>query len=238
MRNIDLENEKNFENSKVLNSDVRKYQSKYYWAVDDAIQNHLKKTCKYIEGKKVLEIGCSSGYDAEIYTKYSSFFQGIDISDEAINKANSKNLKNAKFSCTDGHELPFPDKSFDCVIVNSLLHHLDLSTSFLEIKRVLRDEGLLIFKEPLGTNPIFDLYRFFTPSARTPDERPFTFSDLSLMKRHFAFHDIEWFGFTNIFSAFFKVILLRNFLTFLDNLLSKTPLKYLYWQFCGVAKKR
>ena len=48
-----------------------------------------------------------------------------------------------------------PDENFDCVVVNSLLHHLDLLKSFKrEIHRVLKN-GILIFREPLGTKSFF-----------------------------------------------------------------------------------
>ena len=85
-----------------------------------------------IEGAKVLEIGCASGHDAKDYCKYSKSYIGVDISDVAIQNCNALLIKNAKFYCVDGHRLPADDKSLDFVIVNSLLHHLDLE---LHLKR-------------------------------------------------------------------------------------------------------
>ena len=75
--------------------------------------------------------------------------------------------------CVDAHNIPIEDTSFDCVIVNSLLHHLDLKKALKEIHRVTKKDGYLIFKEPLGTNIFFQIYRKLTPNARTPDEKPF-----------------------------------------------------------------
>ena len=122
--------------------------------------------------------------------------------------------------------------------MNSLLHHLDLEVSLEEISRVLKPDGKLLFREPLGTNPVFQLYRYFTPKARTSGERPFTFEDLELFKSRFHFEDVSWFGFSNILSAFLRVEWLRFALSKSDSLFSKTPLKYLYWQFAGVARKK
>ena len=124
------------------------------------------------------------------------------------------------------------------MIVYSLLHHMDLETTFIEIKRVLKDDGLLLFWEPLGTNPFFQLYRKLTPKARTDDERPFTIRDLKLMQSHFFLEDVNWYGFSSIVSAFLRLNLLRIALSSIDHVLSKTPLKYLYWQFAGVARKK
>ena len=238
MRSIDLDKEREYENSKILSDEVRKEQSKYYWATEIPTKEHIEQTYSEINGLSGLEIGCSSGSDAIEYAKYCSTYVGIDISDEAIKLAKNKNIANCEFTCTDGHNLPFENESLDFVIVNSLLHHLDLSSTFVEINRVLKPKGKLIFREPLGTNPFFQIYRFFTPTARTVDERPFTFNDIKLMKAHFEFGEIRWFGFLAIGAAFFKSVKLRYFLTHIDDILAKTPLKYAFWQFSGVAHKR
>lgn len=236
MRKINFKFEKDFENRKAAKENIRFKQSKFYWATSLLIDEHKKNTCKVIKDKDILEIGCSSGIDAMDYCKYVSSYTGVDISDVAISNCNKLNLKNAQFICTNGHKLPCQNKSFDFVIVNSLLHHLDLETVFKEIVRVLKNNGLLIFREPLGTNPIFYIYRKLTPDARTPDERPFTFSDLSLMKKYFYFNEVKYFGFFNIISAFLPNRIIRYALTSIDNFLAYTPIKYWYWQFCGFAK--
>ncbi|MDC0994061.1 class I SAM-dependent methyltransferase [bacterium] len=238
MRKINLDAERIFENRKSLGEDVRSAQSKYYWATQLPIESHKQATLSIIMNKNVLEIGCSSGYDAEKYVKSVKRYIGVDISDQAIRCANKLKLSNAEFICVDGHNLPTPDLSVDCVIVSSLLHHLDLQKSFSEIYRVLKDDGILIFREPLATNPFFQLYRHISQSARTADERPFTFGDLALMEKYFILEKVHWFGFTSILSAFIKTDSARSFFTHVDNALSKTPLKYFYWQFAGFAKKR
>lgn len=239
MRNIDLENEKDFENRKASGEQVRAKQSKFYWATSIPIEKHKEDTYKVIKGLKVLEIGCASGYDAIDYCKHAKSYVGVDISNIAIKNCDALSIKNAKFYCVDGHKLPVDDSSIDYVIVNSLLHHLDLETSFREISRILSDSGALIFREPLGTNPAFQIYRMMTPGARTADERPFTFNDLRLMRKYFDLNDqVQWFGFLSILSAFLKNYNVRALLTTIDGVLSKTPLKYVYWQFSGIAKKK
>ena len=237
MRKINLEQEKKFENSKISNTLIRSSQSKFYWATELSIETHNKNVLRKIINAEILEIGCSNGLDALTYTKFSKTYFGIDISDKAIKIASDRNLKNSRFICTDGHILPFNNSKFDFVIVNSLLHHLDLDVCLPEISRVLKDKGELIFREPLGTNLIFQLYRWLTPQARTIDERPFTFSDISKMKKNFNLVDVNWFGFTSILSSFVKVKLFREILMKIDFLLSQTPAKFFFWQFCGFAKK-
>ena len=50
--------------------------------------------------------------------------------------------------CVDGHNIPKKDAEFDCVLVNSLLHHLDLKESLQEIHRVLNENGIVYAETP------------------------------------------------------------------------------------------
>ena len=236
MRRIDLEAEASFENRKAAGEAVRSKQDKFYWATELPTNAHRALTLSVIKNHHVLEIGCASGYDAIDYAKQAKKNFGIDISNVAIDNCKKLEIQNAEFYCVDGHKIPLDNGSIDFVIVNSLLHHLDLNVVFKEISRVLKIEGKLIFKEPLGTNPFFQLYRRLTPKARTVDERPFTFADLKLMQSYFNFENIRWFGFLNVFSAFLKFKFVRSLLSEIDRFLSFTPLKYFYWQFSGIAK--
>jgi SAM-dependent methyltransferase len=238
MRKIDLDAEATFENRKASGEGVRSAQDKFYWATALPEADHKKLTLTKIANGSVLEIGCASGYDAKIYAGTANKYIGVDISDVAIGNCRAMNVKNAEFYCTDGHKLPLADSSVDFVIVNSLLHHLDLEIALAEISRVLTRNGRLIFKEPLGTNFAFQIYRWLTPSARTVDERPFTFADIKLIRRYFDFEEVTWYGFLSIGSAFFRSSALRIILTRTDKLLSSTPLKYFFWQFSGVARLR
>tara|TARA_Y100000746_G_C15441145_1_gene422948 strand:- start:169 stop:891 length:723 start_codon:yes stop_codon:yes gene_type:complete len=237
MRKIDIEAERVFENRKALGEDIRAAQNKFYWATDIDTKAHKEDTLKAINNKDILEIGCASGGDASDYVNYANSYIGLDISDEAIKNCKALELKNAEFFCVDGHIIPLEDQTLDYVVVTSLLHHLDIEKTFSEIDRVLKEGGSLIFLEPLGTNPLFQIYRFLTPKARTDDERPFTFGDLRLMQSYFTFNEVRWFGFLNILSAYIRIDAIRKLLTTFDRFLSKTFLKYFFWQFSGVAKK-
>ena len=73
----------------------------------------------------------------------------------------------------DAHNLDFKDNYFDLVIGYGMLHHLEIDIVLNEIKRVLKSDGLALFREPLDINPILTLARFLTPKARTTDEVPF-----------------------------------------------------------------
>ena len=52
---------------------------------------------------------------------------------------------------------------------------IELNKNFTEneINKVLKDDGEMVFLEPLGTNPLINLYRKLTPKSRSVDEHPF-----------------------------------------------------------------
>lgn len=67
----------------------------------------------------------------------------------------------------DAREIPFPDGSFDAVIANHMLHHLEQPDLALgEMKRVLKDNGTL-YASAVGRHNLFELREVlshFSPS--------------------------------------------------------------------------
>ena len=77
----------------------------------------------------------------------------------------------------NAHETTFPDKFFDRVVGNGILHHLELPAAMMEINRILKPGAKAIFQEPLGENPLLRLYRSIA-GIHTLDERPLRRKDL------------------------------------------------------------
>jgi SAM-dependent methyltransferase len=85
--------------------------------------------------------------------------------------------------------LDYPDDHFDLSIGFAILHHLDLGLALAELYRVLKPGGVAYFAEPLGSNPLINLYRRLTPQYRTEDEKPL---DLEMMAPLLAkFREVE-----------------------------------------------
>ena len=64
-----------------------------------------------------------------------------------------------------------------------------------EIHRILKSKGNLIFIEPLGTNPIINLYRKLTPKSRSKDEHPLINKDFKYINEKFIETKIKYYGF-------------------------------------------
>ena len=107
-----------------------------------------------VSGKDILEIGCSTGTCAKTAVKMDrNRYIGIDIIPKYIELA-AKRSPQGTFITMDGRELKFSAQSFDVVLFVGALHHMDPETvraCFKEIKRVLRDDGVVLCAVPLFT---------------------------------------------------------------------------------------
>ena len=112
-----------------------------------------------------------------------------------------RNAPNTEFHVMDAENLTFPDATFDLVCGRAILHHLNLARAFQTIGRVLKPGGIAIFHEPLGHNPMVNLYRRFTPSKRTVDEHPLLDRDIDLARQYFDRVEVKPFVLFSLFAA-------------------------------------
>lgn len=149
-------------------------------------------------GKDVLEYGCGLTTQALSLARQGARITGIDISDVAIEQARANAeeqgvSERTAFVRMDGESLEFDDASFNLVCGSAILHHLDLAKAYTEIARVLHPGGAAVFIEPLGHNPLINVFRNRTPDLRTPDEHPLLVSDFDLARAHFGQIDLSFF---------------------------------------------
>jgi SAM-dependent methyltransferase len=126
----------------------------------------------------------------------------IDISTVAVEAAEAqrseRNLHNAEFIEMNAESLDFEDDSFDVVLGQGILHHLDMARAVSECARVLKPTGRLIATEPMGNNPAINLYRSRTPDQRTDDEHPFRTRDFDLLEEGFEEVRLQFFHFLSL----------------------------------------
>lgn len=114
----------------------------------------------FIPGKKILDIGCGDGSDANIFIKeYKLNTYGIDI----YKHENVKKVPQLKFKKAGIYNIPFNDSTFDYVFLHDVLHHIDETKqsykkhvqALNEIKRVCKKGGCIIIVEGNRFNPLF-----------------------------------------------------------------------------------
>ena len=128
-------------------------------------------------GKQVLEYGCGEGWITKDLARDGALVSAFDISAEAVRRtqdvlASAGLSDRCRIAQMGAERLDYPDDHFDLSIGFAILHHLDLELALAELYRVLKPGGVAYFAEPLGSNPLINLYRRLTPQYRTEDEKP------------------------------------------------------------------
>jgi len=108
--------------------------------------NFLKKLIQPMDGK-FLVIGCGSKDEMAIFQNKKQV-TGIDISKTAV-ESQKKRFPEMQFLVADAQDLPFDDKSFDCIVCSEVIEHLPNDEKFLNgVQRILKKSGILIITAP------------------------------------------------------------------------------------------
>jgi 2-polyprenyl-3-methyl-5-hydroxy-6-metoxy-1,4-benzoquinol methylase len=186
-----------------------------------------------ISEKKVLEIGCGTGYVAFTIAKKTNMqILGSDLCEPFIEEAKRTYvLPNLSFETLDFNKAAKSvNNIFDYIIGNGILHHLyyNLDEVFVTLKNLLNPGGKIIFMEPNIYNPyVAAIFKNKTLRQRAklePDEMAFS--------KSFIYKKLQTAEFKNI-KISFKDFLLPGIPKFLvapsvvlGNILEKTPLKF------------
>jgi ubiquinone/menaquinone biosynthesis C-methylase UbiE len=183
--------------------DPRRAARKYYEAAQAGPAAYAARL-QVAPGSRVLEYGCGVGSEAFNLAERGARVTAIDISPVALEIASEearRRLLDIDFVEMNAEELTFADASYDLVCGSAILHHLVLDVAIPQIARVLAPGGRAVFLEPLGHNPLINMYRKRTPEMRTPDEHPLLMSDLAVMQSYFANMETEYFEMFSLAAA-------------------------------------
>jgi ubiquinone/menaquinone biosynthesis C-methylase UbiE len=100
--------------------------------------------------KVVLDIACGEGYGANILAARAEKVYGVDISEEAIDSAKKIYAdERMEFLLGSVTNIPIPDRSIDIVVSFETIEHHDKHLEMMtEVKRVLKDNGVLVISTP------------------------------------------------------------------------------------------
>ena len=101
---------------------------------------------------KILEIGIGSGINIPFYNKANvEKIYGLDPSEELNNIAQKKAINNnleIDFLLNGAEEIPLPSNSMDTILITYTLCTIqDLESSLKEIRRVMKDDAVMLFCE-------------------------------------------------------------------------------------------
>ncbi|URA10912.1 class I SAM-dependent methyltransferase [Thermospira aquatica] len=156
-----------------------------YHLIYKHIKEYVEKNKRDVE-VKLLDVGCGPGHLATFLSPLKNLtLYGCDISEKSLALAKEKGMNTVK--CNLWETLPFPDGFFDIVVATEVIEHIYDTEHFIrEIKRILKEDGLLVITTPnvaslgrrimllLGINPVLE----YKLSGGAGHIRYFTFKDL------------------------------------------------------------
>lgn len=141
---------------------VRKFNQETYNAAyinnyqlrGSLIKNRFREKLQLIEryksGGALLDIGCSLGYFLQVVSESSRHkwkLFGAEINPKLVSLAR-RNVS-ADIKVSELPRLPFKDESFDVVTCFDVLEHSrSIKENIQEIKRVLKDDGIILIQSP------------------------------------------------------------------------------------------
>jgi ubiquinone/menaquinone biosynthesis C-methylase UbiE len=187
-----------------------------------------------------LDYCCGNGEFAIWLAETGAEAYGIDISPVSIynahRQANNRGVGDKiKFQVMDAEATHFANDYFDFIMVNGVLHHLDLKKTYQELARILKPEGKVICTEALRHNFFIHLYRKMTPQLRSAWEVEHILGKREIERASHCFKRVEvlkFFHLATIAAVPFRNLPifepLRRGLETVDSILLRLP--FLKWQ--------
>jgi ubiquinone/menaquinone biosynthesis C-methylase UbiE len=227
------------------------YTNEKYYSTVMLSKNYVDSWIEmHAPGKVFLDYACGNGECARIAARSGAEVAiGLDISRVSIENcrqaARLKGLANAVFIQGDCESTGLPANSIDVVLCSGMLHHLDLSYGFCELRRIMKPGGVALAIEALDYNPLIKLYRRLTPHLRTEWEKAHILSlkDIDFARRFFEVRNVRYWHFLSILTTplrrtpiFASALKLANGL---DSILLRLfPIRLLAWMFSFELVKR
>ena len=239
--------EKEFHN-KLQSKSTGRFENIFYKAIYNSNEDFYNFLKLNSSNSDILDYGCGVGNSIKKVIEFNpKKITGIDISEVSIEKARkiSSLSSGSKIDLfvDNCEKTKFEKNSFDIIYGTGILHHLNTESCLNEIDRILKPKGKFLFIEPLGTNPLINLYRKLTPKSRSVDEHPLIERDFNLIQKKFENFQIKFYGFaTLIFFPFYNSPSDSNVFKILkkvDQFLFKFKIfKKLAWSVLIIAEKR
>lgn len=169
------------------------------------------------KGERLLDLGCGRGTFTEMFHNKGYDAVGIDLDPEYKNKLTNRK---AKYLTASAESIPFPNNSFDVILLLDALEHINNKKKALsEINRILKPEGKAIIAVP-NILSYFYARSFLTYTIR--GKKPWT---------NIHYHQ-DYFLWKKLISGFLKIIDIRPILVvpFFEPKLIKTS-RLSNWEF-------
>jgi SAM-dependent methyltransferase len=156
-----------------------------------------------LAGHRVLDVGCGMGENAILLALAGGEVTGVDLSPRSIavaeRRARASGLPRLpRFVCAPIESADLPERSFDVVWADGLLHHVlpELDLVLARLGVLARPGARVVLSEPVNRIPALRALRKALPIPfdATPGERPLEEAELEVVRRHVPDLEIRAFG--------------------------------------------
>ena len=136
----------------------------------------------YLDGDRVLDLGCGPGVDAAVFARRGFDVVGFDVTPSFLRRAREHFVEvaadvaadcqaRASFVRGDMRSLPFEADSFDGIWASGSFHHVpreQAPDTAAALQRLLRDGGcayISVKREPTGSEVADRHFEFYEPEA-------------------------------------------------------------------------
>jgi ubiquinone/menaquinone biosynthesis C-methylase UbiE len=154
----------------------------------------LSGLAKQIQPKRLLDVGCGTGYWLSILQPVVPSLYGLDLSPGMLQQARSRSRR-IGLAHGQATELPFAGQSFDLMICVNALHHFSSPQAFIaEARRLLRSGGALaiIGMDPHGCRDRWYLYDYFEETYEIDMKRFPSWGAILDWMTAAGFGSVEW----------------------------------------------
>ena len=166
--------------------------------ITDTNNQTLQFLKKYLNDSTVyVEFGPGDCQLASTVCKYTKKVIAVDISDQKKDRSNLPS--NFELIIYDGFDLKMERNSVDVVFSDQFIEHLhpeDVEYHFQLVKRILRDNGLYIFRTPHAYFGPHDISKFFSDEPEGFHLKEWTHSEIEEILKEVNF--TSWDGFWRI----------------------------------------
>lgn len=192
---------------------------------------------RYSKDKLVLDYGCGNGIHSFAPLRFGAKkVIGVDLSEKSLEMARERAKREGledkvEFIRMDCEKLDFPNGYFDLILDGGTFSSLDFNRAIVELRRVLKKDGILVGIETFGHNPLANLKREFNriTGKRTgwAADHIFRESNIETINHYFKEVSYHYFHLTSILAIPFAGSKVGNkilkILESLDNVLLRIP---------------
>jgi SAM-dependent methyltransferase len=119
------------------------------WSVEYGLAKRCRAIARYKDGGRLLEIGCANGLFLDAMRRRGGWqLEGVEVSAPAAGYAREE--LGLDVFCGSLQDAEFPAGRFDAVVMWDVLEHVHQPRETLvEIRRVLKPDGVFVFRLPL-----------------------------------------------------------------------------------------